>query len=96
MAEDYGITRPGAHHHMPLKQPARYLVLIETGGSAVARLFLDNREPSGEFDASAEEVAQMTKGLTPARSATAPEWNHALAGHSAAERADAEVFTLDI
>jgi hypothetical protein len=96
MAEDYGITQPGSHHHAPLRRPARYLVLIETGGSAIARLFLDTRESAGEFDAGTEEVSEMTRGLTPQRSAAAPEWDHALAGHSAAERAAARVYTLDI
>jgi hypothetical protein len=96
MDEDYGITKPAAHHDTPHRRPARYLVLIETGGSAIARLFLDTREPAGEFDASTEEVSEMTQGLVPERSAAASEWDQALAGHSAAERAAAEVFTLDI
>ena len=49
-----------------------------------------------EFDASTEETALMTRGLVPATGATGPEWDQALKGHSAAERAAAEVYTLDI
>jgi hypothetical protein len=59
-------------------------------------LFLDTREPVAEFDAGADEVGMMTKGLQPTRTAAKPEWDHALAGHSADERATAQVYTLDV
>ena len=61
-----------------------------------ARLFDAERRPLGEFDASSEEVAVMTQGLAGAAGADAAVWDKALAGHNAAERRDAEVFTLDI
>jgi hypothetical protein len=38
----------------------------------------------------------MTAGLVPSKSAAAPEWDHALEGHSAAERSAADVYTFDV
>jgi hypothetical protein len=76
--------------------PARYLVLIDASGAMTARLFDAERRPLGEFDASSEEVAVMTQGLTGEAGAEASVWDKALAGHNAAERRSAEVFTLDI
>lgn len=96
MSSTYGIERPGPHAGGTHRAPARFLVIIESGGSVVARLFLAGREPAGEFDAGTEEVAQMTRGLEPAHGATAAEWDQALAGHSAAERAAAQVYSLDV
>ena len=60
----------------------------------VARLFLRNREPAGEFDAAVEEVADMTAGLVPVPGASGAEWDKALGGHNAAERGAAQVYTL--
>jgi hypothetical protein len=96
MSQSFGIEAPGKHSHTPHRKPARYLVIIDTAGAAVARLFLDTHEAVAEFDAAAEEVAQMTQGLMPARGASGPEWDRALAAHSADERAAAEVFTLEV
>ena len=96
MSEDYGIEAPGAHRQTQHRAPARYLVIIDSGGEQVARLFLETREAAGEFDASTEEVAVMLKGLAPQQVADAAEWDHALAGHSLAERRGAEVYTLDV
>ena len=97
MNHGYGIESPGAHHPPPnQQQPVRYVVIIDAGGSMVARLFVATRELAGEFDAGAEEIVQMTQGLQPERSASRPEWDRALAGHSAAERAAADVYTLDV
>lgn len=76
--------------------PAKFLVLIDAGGSMVARLFDANRAPLTDFDASSEEVAVMTSGLTPQRSALEPAWAKALAGHNPDELAAAEVYTLDL
>ena len=96
MGQGFGIESPGEHSHAPLRKRTRFLVVIGSGGSAIARLFLDTREPVAEFDASTEEVTQMTQGLTPDASALGPEWDRALAGHSVAERGAAEVYTLDL
>lgn len=76
--------------------PAKYLVVIDAGGSMVARLFDAQLKPLSEFDASSEEVAVMTAGLQPQRSGLEPVWAHALAGHNPDERAAAEVYTLDV
>lgn len=79
--------------HQP---PARYLVIIDASGAMTARLFDARHQPVAEFDASSEEVAVMTAGLTPARGATGAAWNRALAGHNEQERREAEVYTLDV
>ncbi|MFT3955923.1 MAG: hypothetical protein QM722_16490 [Piscinibacter sp.] len=76
--------------------PARFLVLIDASGAMTARLFDAERRLLGDFDASSEEVAVMTKGLVGSNGADAAAWDEALAGHNAAERRAAEVFTLDV
>ncbi len=96
MSQVFGSEMPRRHSQGELRKAARYLVLIDSGGSAVARLFLDTRVQVGEFDASTEETVQMTNGLTPATGANGVEWNQALMGHSVAERATAQVYTLGV
>ena len=100
MSQDYGIgasvRRPqgeSAGEHQP---PARYLVVIDNGGSMVARLLLASRKPVAEFDAGSEEVAVMSRGLEPAHGAAGPEWDDALHGHSPEERRGARIYTLDV
>jgi hypothetical protein len=92
----YGITSPAPHAHSAQQQPVRYLVLIDAAGASIARLFLETREQVGEFDAATEEVTQMTRGLVAARGALDALWDGPLAGHTAAERALAEVYTLPV
>lgn len=96
MNEGFGIPAHGEHAHEPHRASARYLVLIDVGGTSTARLFGADREPLLEFDGGSEEVADMTRGLAPVPGAQGAEWNQALAGHSAAERAAAQVFALDV
>lgn len=96
MSQGYGIESQHQPNGGPHRQPARYLVIIESGGSMVARLFLDSREEVGEFDAGSEEVGQMTRGLKPTQDASDPAWNAALDAHSPQERASADVYLLDI
>jgi hypothetical protein len=96
MSQGFGGEAPRAHTSTQHQKPARYLVVIESGGVAIARLFLDTREQVAEFDAGAEEAVRMTAGLVPTRGADGPEWDRALAGHSADERSAAHVFTLDV
>ena len=96
MSQNFGSESPRAHSETSHRKPARYLVVIDSGGFIVARLFLDTRELVAEFDAATEEVAQMTVGLLPAKGANGAEWDKALEGHSAAERQAADVYTLDI
>ena len=96
MSQTFGMEAPRKHSHSPLQAPARYLVIIDSGGYMVARLFLENREQVAEFDAAAEEVAAMTLNLTPESSPLGHEWDVALRGHSDAERAGAKVYRLAI
>jgi hypothetical protein len=94
MTQVFGSETPRPHHQTAHRQASRYLVIIEAGGSTVARLFLDDRTQAGEFDAGAEEVAWMVTGQAPTSGAQGPEWDRALEGHSAEERAAAAVYTL--
>ena len=87
---------PAKHARQSHRKPVRYLVIIDAGGSMIARLFLETREMVAEFDAAVEEVAAMTQGLVPELGALSPEWDRALQGHNAAERAAARVYTLEI
>jgi hypothetical protein len=96
MGQGFGSESPRPHAQTSHRQPARYLVVIDSGGSVVARLFLATRELVAEFDAGTEETAQMTAGLVPTKNADGPEWDRALEGHSAAERRAAEVYTLEV
>jgi hypothetical protein len=79
-----------------MQKPARYLVLIELGGSMVAHLFDDDLRQVADIDAGSEEVAVMTTGLQPQSNADQAFWDAALSGHSAAERRAAQVYTLDV
>lgn len=74
----------------------RYVVVIESGGSMVAKLHLETRQQVAEFDAAVEEVSSMTKGVAPQVGAIGPEWDQALQGHSAAERSAAKVYILEL
>ena len=89
--ESHGAHRNGTH-----RPPARYLVIIDAGGEQVARLFDERRTQVAEFDAGTEEVAVMAKGLAPQSGAGAADWDQALASHSAAERAAADIYLLDL
>jgi hypothetical protein len=79
-----------------MQKPAKFLVVIDSAGEMVARMFDENRRLIVDFDASSSEVAVMTQGLVPARGATDPAWHEALKGHSERERQQAEVYTLDV
>jgi len=92
----FGIETPPPHAQGTHRPPARTLVVIDASGFMVARLFGPTREPAGEFDAGTEEVATMTQGLVPVHGALGAEWDRALDGHNADERAAAEVYTLPL
>ena len=96
MSHGFGNELPRAHGNISLRSHTRYLVVIDSGGFMVARLFLDSREQVAEFDASTEEVAQMIMHLKADGNAGDPQWDRALAGHSAAERAEARVYVLEV
>lgn len=96
MSDGFGNAAPAAHTHTAYRQAARYLVVIDAGGFGVARMFLETREQIAEFDAATEETVSTTRGLVPTKGASGAEWDQALAGHSAAERAAAEVYVLPV
>jgi hypothetical protein len=96
MSQGFGMEKPSPHKQAELRKVARYLIVIDSGGYAVARLFTEEREQVAEFDASTEDTASMTSGLSSTGGAQAPEWDRALAGHSAGERAAAQVYRLSI
>ncbi len=96
MSNGFGNELPRAHSNTSPRAHARYLVVIDSGGFAVARLFLESLEQVAEFDASTEEVVQMIKLAHTDGSAGEPKWDRALAGHSAAERVQARVYVLEI
>src|SRR5688500_20300472 len=94
MDHGFGIESPGAHTHTLHRKPTRYVVVIDSAGTTIARLFLESYEQVAEVDAGAEEVALMTRGLQPARGALGEEWDRPLQGHSTAERRTADVYPL--
>jgi hypothetical protein len=96
MSEGFGGEAPHPHVQSAHRRPARFLVVIESAGVVVARLFLASREQVAEFDAGQEEVVQMMAGVAPVTGAGGPEWDRALAGHTADERAAAEVYALPL
>ena len=96
MSQGFGNELPRPHGNTAPRPRARYLVVIDSGGFMVARLFLESREQVAEFDGSTEEVAQMTLRLQAERSAGDAQWDRALAGHSAEERAGARIYQLEI
>ena len=96
MSHGFGNEVPRAHGNTSPRPHTRYLVVIDSGGFMVARLFLESREQVAEFDAGTEEVAQMIAHLRADSNAGEPQWDRALAGHSAAERAEARVYVLEI
>jgi hypothetical protein len=96
MSQTFGMEMPSEKDPGPHRAVARFLVVIDAGGSMVAKLFRDSRVLMAEFDAAVEEVGAMTAGVVAQAGALGSEWDVALAGHSAAERAGAQVYTLSI
>jgi hypothetical protein len=96
MNHGFGHEVPPRHAQQSHRQVSRYLVVIPTTDGAVARLFLADRTQVAEFDAGTEEVAQLTRGAPAITGASGAEWDRALAGHTAAERAGATVYELDV
>jgi len=96
MSNGFGNELPRAHSNTSPRAHARYLVIIDSGGFVVARLFLESLEQVAEFDASTEEVVQMINRARIDGSAAEPRWDRALAGHSADERAQARVYVLEL
>lgn len=94
MAQVFGMPMPAAPSATAHRPPVCYVVVIEAGGSMVAGLYLANRERVNALDAASSELANTTAGLMPTQGACGPEWDDALQGHSAQERAEARVYTL--
>ncbi|MBV8501521.1 MAG: hypothetical protein JO006_07370 [Paucibacter sp.] len=96
MDQGIGNELPGRHRTSDLRPSARWLVLIESGGFMLARLFDAGRQQLAEFDASTEEAVQMAKGQPLLSDAQQPEWDQALMGHSLDERRQAQVYALGV
>lgn len=96
MNQGFGHELPPRHAQQQHRQVSRYLVVIGSSAGPVAKLFLDSREQVGEFDVGTEEVAVMTRNAAASTGASGPEWDRALSGHSAQERAAATVYALDV
>ena len=96
MNQGFGHEVPTRHAQQEHRQISRYLVVISSGGDRIARLFLDDFQQVQEFDAGTEEVSAMIQSAAATAGAGGAEWDRALAGHSAEERADATVYVLDI
>lgn len=79
-----------------MQAPAKYLVIIDSDGAQTAMLFNAQRVRVADFDAGTEEIAVMTTGLAPSRTALASEWDRALAGSTTTARAQADVYELDV
>ena len=94
MSQVFGREVPARHLHTAHREAAKYLVVIPAAEGSLAKLLLANREQTAKLDANTEEATSMTNGLTALIGATGPEWDHALSGHSAAERAAAKVYTF--
>lgn len=101
MSQTFGIEahagKPSSHADGGGDPPTRFLVLIASAseGSRVAHVLSAMHDPVATFDASAPEVQLMTRGLAPQGGAEDLVWDRALGGHSAVERREAEVYTLD-
>ncbi len=94
MSQAFGREVPQPHVQAAHRQATKYLVMVPAAGGPIAKLLAGNRQPVAELDANTEEVTAMIKGLAPSIGACGPEWDPALAGHSAEERAAAAVYTL--
>jgi len=86
----FGIESPGEHTHTPHRKPTRYVVVIDSAGSTIARLFLDSYEQVAEVDAGTEEIALMTHGLQPAREGGRPRAHRRMGGDDHGLRRDAQ------
>ncbi|MFN3304924.1 MAG: hypothetical protein ACK44A_14565 [Roseateles sp.] len=96
MNHGFGHEVPPRHAQHAHRQVTRYLVVIGSPGGALARLFVADRSQVAEFDAGSEEVAELIKTAAASAGAGGAEWDRALAGHTAAERAGATVYELPL
>lgn len=96
MSEGFGREVPPRHAQQTHRQVTRYLVVIGSPNGSLARLFLADRTQVAEFDAGTEEVAELIKTAPSSTGAGGAEWDKALSGHTAAERAGATVYELPV
>ncbi|RZJ09995.1 MAG: hypothetical protein EOP39_09940 [Rubrivivax sp.] len=96
MNDGFGHEVPPRHAHQTHRQVTRYLVVIGSTNGAIARLFTADRSQVAEFDAGTEEVVELIKTASASTGASGAEWDKSLAGHTAAERASATVYELDL
>lgn len=96
MSQTYGMESPKDHTKVLHRMPVWYLVVIESAGLKIARLFLATYEMVAEMDAAVEEVSSMIAGLTPVTGALGTQWDGPLAALSPDERASAAVYTLAV
>jgi hypothetical protein len=94
MSQDFGMQVPSRHATASRPSPVKFLVLIDSGGGSVARLYSDAHSLLNECDASAPEITAMTTGLAPGKDAMGRAWDPALRTFGMQERLTAEVFTL--
>ncbi|MEO6277538.1 hypothetical protein [Roseateles sp.] len=96
MNDGFGHEVPPPHAQQTHRQVSRFLVVIGSNDGGMARLFLADRTQVGEFDAGTEEVVELIKTAAASTGASGPEWDRALGGHTAAERASATVYELPV
>lgn len=94
MSQTYGIESPRKYTDRIEHERVHYVIVIDSDGMSIARLLRDKKAQLAEFDASVPEVVQMIQGIEPVKGALGEEWDDALRGHSMAERAAADVYTL--
>jgi len=94
MAQNFGRDSPPPHTARPRTAPPRATSRSSSPAARSSRLYQGTREQVAEFDAGAEEVAQLTARLVPAKLAHQPVWGHVLDGHSTAERRAADAYAL--
>lgn len=96
MNDGFGHEVPPRHAQQTHRQVSRWLVVIASTDGALARLFSADRTQVAEFDAGTEEVNDLTQTAAASTGASGPEWDRALGGHTAAERASATVYELSV
>jgi len=96
MNNGFGHEVPPRHAQQAHREVSRWLVVIPSTDGALARLFSADRTQVAEFDAGTEEVNDLIQTASASAGAGGPEWDRALGGHTAAERASATVYELSV
>ena len=96
MNDGFGHEVPPRHAQQMHRQVSRFLVVIGSNDGGLARLCLADHTQVAEFDAGTEEVLELIKTAVASTGAIGPEWDRARGGHTAAERASATVYPLDV